>query len=26
MIGLITDQILAFLSRFIFPWQDRTRG
>lgn len=26
LIGLITDQILAFLSRFIFPWQDRTRG
>lgn len=26
LLGLITDQILAFLSRFIFPWQDRSHG
>lgn len=26
MLGLITDQVLAVISRFIFPWQDRHRG
>ena len=26
LLGLATDQILARLSRSLFPWQDRTRG
>lgn len=26
VLGLVTDQILARLSRFLFPWQDRNRG
>lgn len=26
LLGLITDQILAFVSRYLFPWQDRNRG
>ena len=25
-LGLITDQVLAFFGRHVFPWQDRTRG
>jgi NitT/TauT family transport system permease protein len=26
MLGLLTDQLLARGARFLFPWQDRTRG
>jgi NitT/TauT family transport system permease protein len=26
LLGLITDQVLAFIGRFLFPWQDRRRG
>ncbi len=26
LLGLATDQLLAFLGRFLFPWQDRSRG